>query len=1108
MSTYPSCIYIPIKACCSGQEGICIGAHSNYINTDNMTSSTITDCLQSVIDGSIFELRGFDYKDYDFDSYNRFSPSNITCETLKCEQRGLTCILEDTTPCACGSPCCQPIPKCIADEKIDVHSKFHTNERCERPCEEGYICSYLLDDQVCLPSRCDLLNCTEGTECVYIEGAGVAACFLTIDIEDEEPPLDPPKEIIEPINFKFNCSQCPEGFQCDSYGWGFMCVDWKSPYNGEPLICGNTKCSFNQYCNATVSECQFKRCEKDTCSHGLECVQYHPHHPRVCLTRNIVPYTDIPNTIIPYQFQQTHQSPSKNLQSSSSKTLFPKLSINRNVASPSTPSNSKLFENIPPPLTPLKPQIANTTTATIKKTSSSTTIKKSISPSIIAITENRSREVGYASYDQTTGEIEIGQFCDSQTYVHLYTKLYIIETDLVIIPATSNMESELLKMVSYRFPNIKIEILPRKLFNENNGSLLIKQYCLSDKLISLEKFSSVKYLAQACFSALIKYLEGHYDISFANNCLKIRYSGSQRTMQIDAETIKNLEIVHNLLDGSRRGTLFTAINHTKTKQGSRLLISNLVQPPIDIETIRLRQNSIYEILQHEKLYFSIIPLLSKIDDIDKILLSFIQTKEKKITMKKIENQIKNIISQLLSTNRLENPLLKMISKNLSNPVFNEIRTEILKYIIDKVPISKSLSLSTKIVNHIKNGVNGLLDVCKITYNETLKDINDLTQFYQEKYKLPQLKLNHSSNRGFYFSVPFKNKKLLHLPDIFIKLTYQNSKCSFVSEELTSLSRRNKEVFEEIILLTSLSLEKLIEFFRSRMSDLFNVGPLGIKQGIHPLHLKQSFIPNDTLINETSNFQIIHGPNMSGKSTYIHQVALHIILAHIGSFLPAEFATIPITEHLISRIGTSDSLQSNASTFMTEMKEISYILEMGKKNTFVIVDELGRGTSNIDGSSIAWAISEELAQNEFYTLFVTHYQELLDLSIFYPNIRNYYLMVSRENNSLKYSYTLNEGISQITRYGIDIAELAGIDQNVINIARTIRNQLDDEDDQNQKQQQRQHPARSAFNLIQKLLNLKFSKLSETRLREYLTQLKNDFTFNEDQQQNNNESIIYL
>ncbi|KAN0001110.1 hypothetical protein ACTFIZ_000022 [Dictyostelium cf. discoideum] len=862
----------------------------------------------------------------------------------------------------------------------------------------------------------------------------------------------------------------------------------------------------------------------------------------------------------------------------------PSLSINNNTNSKPMSSllnSKKSISNSSTINTPkIKKTFSNTIQNSIRKSGSTNNENNSInsniiknktknhSGSIVAICENKTREIGYSSYNIESGEIETGQFCDSQTYFHLYTKLYFLNPSIIVIPPIEQ-NREMVKLIENAYPNVKIIPIIKKLFNENEGISLMNQYCLIDKISIIEKFTKDKVLSQSSFNALIKYLEQD-GIMFVKNCIRIKYSGSENSMQIDAETIKNLELIHSSNDGSRNCTLYQSINNTSTSQGSRLLISSIVQPSNDLEIIKHRQNAIKQLLSNQRVVFSLTPLLSKIQDIDKSLLQFSQ-QNKQITIKSIETSIKcfidfkNIfeilpkISNLLNSGTIcDNPMLNLIKGKLNNETNNILIKESSKVL--NVNLNFQLSkqdqqeqqqqqqqqvnkINYKIIMYIKDGVNGLLDVCKKTYKEITDDINKLTKFYKEQFKLPQLKLQHCQTKGYYYSLQCKNKTLFHLPNVFVRSSYRNQRYYLFSEELTSLSRRSREVFEEIIILSAQSIEKLIECYRSHISELYNIsesislldflvsgalyslqldqsvcpeifngkGPLAIKSGYHPLQLKKSkkqvsfsncFVPNDTLINETASFQLIHGCNMSGKSTYIQQVALLTIVAHIGYFLPAEFATVPIVDQIISRLGTSDNIQSNASTFMTEMKEISYILENTTESSLVIIDELGRGTSNMDGSSIAWSISEHLSMIGCYTLFVTHYKQLLNLATFYPNIRVYHFQVSKDDLSgLKYNYLFSEGVSSIDSYGIETAELAGIDSKVIQSAKIIRNLLESKSNNNQISpntnnqsiNQYYHPSRDSYQLLQKLLNLKFSKLSDFQLKNYLLKLKEDFNF---------------
>eukprot|EP01132_Coremiostelium_polycephalum_P005834 gene5834-7261_t len=283
----------------------------------------ITECLRNEIDSTIFELRGDRYNSFVFEGYQRFPPIFQTCADLKCEKKGLMCVMDATTPCISDSKCCQPIPKCVDNRK------FESQKICE--CDEGYSCRYINDIPTCLPSRCDLIECKEGTECILLEGVNIASCFLSIKFEESNPEIDECLYKKCPVNFtctkglfsnadcvpdnidllgiQFDCSQCPPGWLCTTFGFGNLCIDWQSnsPHDGD--LCNNSKCLFGQYCNSTSAQCEYPRCIEGLCAKGMSCIQYQPSTPRVCATTNMVPeLNSLPSTILPFLQQQSSKT--------------------------------------------------------------------------------------------------------------------------------------------------------------------------------------------------------------------------------------------------------------------------------------------------------------------------------------------------------------------------------------------------------------------------------------------------------------------------------------------------------------------------------------------------------------------------------------------------------------------------------------------------------------------------------------------------------------------------------------------------------------------------------------------------------------------------------
>ena len=258
----------------------------------------------------------------------------------------------------------------------------------------------------------------------------------------------------------------------------------------------------------------------------------------------------------------------------------------------------------------------------------------------------------------------------------------------------------------------------------------------------------------------------------------------------------------------------------------------------------------------------------------------------------------------------------------------------------------------------------------------------------------------------------------------------------------------------------------------------------IKQGKHPICMTKvkKFIPNDTFIDDASRFCLINGINMGGKSTYIKQIALLVIMAHMGCFIPAEAASLRPLTTILTRLSTDDNMEGNESTFMKEMKEVKEIVEIMNDKSLILIDELGRGTSIVDGVSIAFSISEEIILKSLATcLFISHFPELNILQKLYPHVvRQYHMEVSLMNNLLHPTYVLVEGFDQHDYYGIQIAEMSGIPLDIIHSALELKKKI-------------QHHVQfdvntSKFDLGQKLLSLKDNKLQQDQLVSYLNYLK--------------------
>ena len=397
-----------------------------------------------------------------------------------------------------------------------------------------------------------------------------------------------------------------------------------------------------------------------------------------------------------------------------------------------------------------------------------------------------------------------------------------------------------------------------------------------------------------------------------------------------------------------------------------------------------------------------------------------------------------------------NPLLQQIVSNLTSPELAELAERIDAVVDEKAAFCKRAShRMLEALFAVKSGVSSFLDVTRTTLDESTMDMHRLVASYSESLGLTDLRLDYTDRRGYHFKLPASQKHIAEANG-FIRIASQAKKtvaCS--TEQLAQLNSRCKDMISQILLSTEAELEKLQDEVRNRLHVIFSVGEsialadmlgsfatyirqsgsafarplmgegcgLTLKKGRHPLLEAQgdTVVANSVNLQHATHFQLVSGPNMSGKSTYLRQTALAVLLAHIGCHVPAEAATVPVLHRVLTRIGASDSLESNGSTFACEMRETTYVLRNLGKPSLVLVDELGRGTSNRDGSSLAWAIAEALALTPgTFTLFATHYLQLANLRNLYPShVRNLVLDVEHSQSRLHFTYTVKVNRTTLT-----------------------------------------------------------------------------------------------
>ncbi|XP_063281358.1 mutS protein homolog 4-like isoform X2 [Prinia subflava] len=734
-------------------------------------------------------------------------------------------------------------------------------------------------------------------------------------------------------------------------------------------------------------------------------------------------------------------------------------------------------------------------------TSSSAVSAHTVASVIVAVVEGRGLargEVGMASIDLKNPELILSQFADNTTYAKVITKLKIL-TPLEIIMSNTACDAgnttKLFNLITEHFKNVTFSTVQRKYFNETKGLEYIEQLCASEFSTIFMEVQS-KYYSLAAAAALLKYVEFIQNAVYAPKSLKVRFQGSEKTAMIDSSSAQNLELVINNRDSRNGHTLLGVLNYTKTPGGSRRLRSNILEPLVDAETINTRLDCVQELLQDEELFFGLQAVISKFLDTEQLLSVLVQI-PKQDTVKTAESKITNLI-YLKHTLELVEPLkaalrscntqlLKAYYNSLEDTRFGIILEKITTVINDDTRYTKGcLSMRTQKCYAVKPNISEFLDIARRTYTEIVDDIAGMITRLAEKYSLP-MKTSFSSACGFFIQMNADCSTLPNgqLPSEFTKITKMKNTYSFTSADLIKMNERCQESLREIYHMTYLIVCKLLNEIYEHIHCLYKLSDI-----VSMLDMLLSFAHACTLSD--------YGPNMSGKSTYLKQIALCQIMAQIGSYVPAEYCSFRIAEQIFTRIGMDDDIETNASTFMKEMKEITYIIQNANDKSLIIIDELGRGTSAEEGIGICYAACEYLLNLKAFTLFATHFLELCHIDALYPNVENYHFEVQHVRSSagnkekIAYTYTLSKGYTEEKNYGLKAAEVSSLPSSIILDAKEITNHIAKQILHRQKSTPEMMKQRAAYQLAMRFVQTaRNSRLDPDSLRVYLKALKKKY-----------------
>ncbi len=595
---------------------------------------------------------------------------------------------------------------------------------------------------------------------------------------------------------------------------------------------------------------------------------------------------------------------------------------------------------------------------------------------------------------------------------------------------------------------------------------------------------------------------------------------TQNHLLLDHITLDHLEIIEPQHSQSKSHTLLHHVDHTQTAMGARLIREWVQKPLLDHAKILSRQDAIENLLKKPYVLIHIKELLSSIQDIERLMMKISTGYAHARDFNGLKRSLLTTPSIIDELQKLQATLHLSLAKELKP------QDELIKLIDNALAEDPPAKLGDG--STFKAGYNAELD----EYRAIRRTSKDWLARYQselrETTKIKTLKVGYNRVFGYYIEV---SKGQAHLmPETFHRRQTLANNERFISEELKTfetkvlsaedrISSIETRLFEELRqkLLTFqepvmelasnfakldciLSLALLAER-NHYIKPLIDEGSvLKINQGRHPI-LDQicKFIPNDTTLdNEKNQLVLITGPNMAGKSTYIRQVALIVILAQMGSYIPAESAHIGIVDKIFSRIGASDDLARGQSTFMVEMVETANILNNLSEKSLVILDEIGRGTSTYDGIAIAQSTAEFLLQTSAKTLFATHYSELTKLSEKNQGVTNYTVAVHEDNNKITFLYKIIKGHADKS-YGIHVAELAGLPSKLISRAKEVLSDLEQNKKEISKKIKRAHqlsflpdPAHETSPLIEALKKITPEHLTPIDALATLQKLKEDYS----------------
>ncbi len=672
---------------------------------------------------------------------------------------------------------------------------------------------------------------------------------------------------------------------------------------------------------------------------------------------------------------------------------------------------------------------------------------------------------GLSVCDLTTGDFKTTQIKEENNFMTLMDEISRYSPAEIVVNQIMYDSVQEISKIRERFP-LYISMLGEEHFEGDIESFKEKYEIVDENEKKVENIDE-QVLCVCASNGLLCYLRETQknNLEYIN---KISLYHTAHYMNLDINARRNLEITEKLRDKSKKGTLLWVLDKTSTSMGGRLLRRWLNDPLVDVFRINERLEAVKELKEDFILRGDVVDSLKKVYDIERLAGKISYGSANARDLISLKNSAKQLPDVKQTLSRAKSPLLKELYEDLD--VLEDVYQIIEESIVDEPPIT------VKEGGVIKLGYDDEIDHLKKATTEGKTWVLEIENKEKEATGIKGLKVGFNKVFGYFIEVTKSNLSMV--PERYIrKQTLANCE-RYVTEELKKVEneilgaeekvvnleynafceirdkiekqiirvQKSASVIATLDVLTSLAT--VADEMNYVMPIVDNSGSIDIKDGRHPVIEKilpsGSFVENDTYLDKGDNrLAIITGPNMAGKSTYMRQVALIVLMAQIGSFVPASYAKIGVVDKIFTRVGASDDLSMGQSTFMVEMMEVADILKEATSNSLVILDEIGRGTSTYDGLSIAWAVAEYISDKEkcgAKTLFATHYHELISLEEKLEGVKNYSIAVREKGEDVIFLRKIVAGGTDES-YGVHVAKLAGVPQVVTKRANEILKSLE-------------------------------------------------------------------